>query len=242
MSDGIYVALSGAIAQQRSLDTVANNVANAGTHGFRADRVTFAQTLSRAGAGPAPPSLSYVEAAQTITDPSDGALEVTGNPLDLAIRGDGFFAVQGPNGERFTRDGNFAVDAQGGLRTQAGLPVLGADGQPVVLPQGTIDLTVGPTGILSSQGQEIGAIRVARFANVASLTKEGDALFIASEPALPAENANVVQGAVESANVNAVSGMNELIEAHRAFDAFQRVIQAYKQVDERTARELAASG
>jgi flagellar basal-body rod protein FlgF len=244
MSDGIYSALSGAIAQQRSLDIVANNVANASTTGFRADRVAFSEVLPPAGETTRADALRYVAVSEVRTDQSAGALRQTGNPLDLAISGEGYFAVRTDHGVRFTRAGSFVQDGDGLIRTQAGHVVMQRRDDPdstpegIVVPRGTTSLEVGADGTVRADGATLGRLQIVRFTDETALEKEGLTLFRARDEARPADDATIVQGHVESANVNAVAGLNELITTTRSFEAFQRVIQGFRQIDERTARDL----
>lgn len=238
MSDGIYVALGGAVAQQRSLDVVANNVANASTTGFQADRVAFAEAVSAASGGRTalPPSVA-VSAIRP--DLSPGALEATGNPLDVALQGDGWLAIRTPNGERYTRAGSLLLDRDGVLRTHAGHAVLDTDRQPIVLPRNQ-PIEFAPDGTIRADGSAVAQLRVVRFQDPRSLVKEG-LTFYTTAPgtrATAATDTTIVQGYLESANVNVMGGMNELINAGRAFDAFQRVIHGFSQIDERTARDI----
>jgi len=247
MSDGIYSALSGAVAQQRALDVVANNVANAGTVGFRADRLAFAEAVSReAGDGPAADDLRYVTIARAATDETGGPLQQTGNPLDLALSGDGLFAVNTDDGVRYTRAGSFRLDEQGVLRTQSGHALRAAEAADPAhpelrVPPGATEVGVSEDGTVSADGDVIGRIDVRRF-DPGTLTKEGLTLFTARGDGEPATETRVLQGYLEGANVSPVGGMNELITASRAFEAFQRVIQAFRQIDERAARDLGSNG
>ncbi|MGF1465938.1 MAG: flagellar basal-body rod protein FlgF [Sandaracinaceae bacterium] len=253
MSDGIYSALSGAVAQQRALDTVANNVANAGTTGFRADRLAFREMVSRERGGPNPDGLRYVAISQLRTDRRDGPLVQTGNPLDLALSGDGMFAVETDDGVRYTRAGTFLLDTEGVLRTHGGHAVLGQapppspeaprpEPAPMVVGQPAGSLQVGSDGTVRVDGQEVGRLRLVAF-GPDDLEKEGLTLFRPrpNVEGAPADEVQVLQGYLEGANVRPVEGMNELIEASRAFEAFQRVIQAFRQIAERTAREVGRS-
>jgi len=248
MSDGIYAALSGAIAQERALEVVANNVANASTDGFRGDRLAFQESLSRAAAGPNPSSLRYVEVARSQIDTSDGPVRATGNPLDLAISGDAFFVVRTPSGDRLTRDGSFALDPEGVLRTRGGFPVLPTEPSDPAHPEirvtdPSIPITAHPDGTLSQGDQILGQLRLERFQSPADARHEGLSLLVpaAGTRTVPA-TATVLQGYLEGANVGAVQGLNQLITANRGFEAFQRVIQTFRTVDERTARDLASGG
>jgi flagellar basal-body rod protein FlgF len=261
VSHGIYSALSGAVAQQRSLEITANNVANANTAGFRADRLAFDEALTRAGRAPAPPfvppALRFVVPGRTGTDVTPGALRQTGNPLDLALSGDGFFTVRTPAGERLTRAGGFVLDRAGVLRTPDGMEVVGeplaaAQGRPggamsagrIVVPPGTKEITVARDGTVSADGAALGRLRLVRVADPSTLRKEGATRWIppAGAGLARADATEVVQGAVETSNLNAVAGMNELITTSRLFEAFQRVIRTFEDVDHRTARDLGARG
>jgi flagellar basal-body rod protein FlgF len=240
MSDGIYSALAGAIAQERTLAVVANNVANVNTTGFQGDKVAFSEIAAKQlGARPQP--LRFVSLDQTRIDLQSGGLEHTGNPLDLALQGDAYFAVQAPGGERYTRAGAFVTDGEGVLRTHGGLEVLG-DGGTLSIPQGTKNIRVAPNGSIHADGQEVGRLKIVKFQGTEGLTRDGLTLLAAGANAVPmdleTENVTVAQGYLDSANVNAVAGMNELITVSRSFDALQKVIDGFKQIDERTARDL----
>ncbi len=240
MSDGIWSALSGAVAQQRALDVTANNVANAGTAGYRADRVSFGEALSRAqGGGRAPDALRFVGVSQVRYDPTSGSIRRTGNPLDLALQGDGFFAIDTPAGVRYTRAGAFKLDAGGTLRTSDGHALAGTAGA-IMLPAEAASVTIASDGTVAADGQEVGRIRVVRFESPDGIRKVGASFFEALAGAVPieTEETQIVQGHLESSNVNAVAGMNELVSISRSFEAFQKVIQAFRQLDERTARDV----
>lgn len=241
MGDGIWSALSGAVAQQRSLDIVANNVANANTTGFRADRAVFEERLAQAGVdGPAPEVLRFVDVTEIATDQTAGALQQTGGALDLALEGDGWFAVQTPNGERYTRAGSFVTNADGLLTTHNGYPVLnqheGTDPPPTIqIPRDAHDIRVTPDGQIYADENRVGQLRVVRFDQPPE--KEGLTLYT-GQGAEPSDAA-VRQGFLEMANVNAVAGMNELITVTRSFEAFQKLIETFQALDQRTARDVA---
>lgn len=245
MSDGIYSALSGAIAQQRALDTAANNVANVNTTGFRAAKLMFGEVLARASNNPAPDVLRYTEVTESLSVTDPGFMRQTGNTLDLALQGDGFFVLDTPAGERYTRAGSFVTDENGELRTQEGFAVMG-EGGVIAIPPNTETVIIDPTGNVQvtasgSNGEPttIGQLRMVRFNDPARLHSEGSAMFTSpNEPAQPDSETTVLQGFLEGANINAVAGMNELISVSRSFEAFQKVIQTFKQLDEQSAREI----
>jgi flagellar basal-body rod protein FlgF len=239
MSDGIYSALSGAIAQERNLGVVANNVANVKTHGFQGDKVLFSDLTAQENVG-RPRALHFVSAERVTIDQSRGGLEQTGNPLDVALQGDAYFVVQAPGGERYTRAGSFVLDSEGTLRTHSGNEVVGDSGS-LTIPQGTKIVRIAPDGSIHADGQEVGKLKLVQFSSPQGLTKEGLTLLVAGAGAAQVEavNVSVEQGYLEGANVNAVSSMNELINVNRTFDALQKVIESFKQIDERTVRDLA---
>lgn len=246
MSDGIYAALSGAVASERALDVVANNVANVGTDGFRGERLAFRETMARAQ-GTGPTTLRYTEIEETRVDLGEGPLRETGNPLDLAISGgDAFFSVQTPEGERYTRAGSFVVSTSGVLSTREGYPVLSAGNPgeprpPIVVPSGTTTISVASDGTLSTGEQTLGRVGLVRFERGSDLVPAGGALYAPRAGVTPtaSTDATFVQGFLEGANVGPIGGMNELITASRTFESFQRVIQTFRTLDERTARDLA---
>lgn len=247
MADGIYTALTGAIAQQQTLDVIANNVANVSTAGYRADRAVFSEFLAGAqkdqqivsATGKLPPRVDHFVQLDAVTrDQGDGVLKQTGNPLDMALSGDGFFVVQTDGGERLTRAGNFMLRANNVLTTSDGHDVLGENGRPITLPSAK-DIQVSTDGVIQVDGQFAGKLKLVRAQDPAQLEKESATLFKPVAGAqFEAAEVTVTQGHVESSNVNAVAGLNELITVNRSFDALQRVIETFQKLDERTAREL----
>lgn len=232
MANGIYIALSGAVAQSNALDVTAGNVANAGTTGYRAERVSFGQAL----AGARSKDAASVQVAGSASDPTPGAMVETGNPLDLAIVGDGLFAVETPRGVRYTRAGDFRVDEHQRLVNASGHPVRAADGGTIAVPLGAGDLTVDADGTLHADGGRVGQIAVARF-HPADLRREGAGLFIArGSPIEGGEPAQVRSGALESGNFNVVRGMVDLVRISRTYEALHRMIDSYREIDERGAR------
>ncbi len=247
MSDGIYVALSGALAQQRALETAANNLANAQTSGFRADRVIFRSALQRAqrSDGPAPDTLRFAAVEGAPISERPGTLQETGNPLDVALEGDAWFTVRSPQGLRLTRAGAFVLDAEGTLRTHDGLPVLGRPERPgappraLRVPPGSGDVRFDRQGVLYAGEQRIGQLWLQR-GDFAQLRKEGLDRVVPGGPLQDVSGQVPVRsGALEGSNVNVVGGIVELVQVSRAFEAMQRIVETYGQLDQRTARDLA---
>lgn len=250
MGDGIWAATSGAVAQERTLSVIANNVANANTTGYRADRVAFRESLRRAAAdGPAPEDIRYVSVSRVEFADRAGVLRDTGNTLDMALEGDGYFAIRDTEGnERYQRAGHFVTDAEGVLRTPDGMEVLGRPPRPgeppptLTLPMNGAEIVVGTDGTITSEGNPLGQLRVVRF-DEGQLTKEGLTRFVANGQPQEAYGSNSVrQGMLEGSNINAVQGMTQLINVSRSFEAFQKVIDTYAQMNQRTARDITRRG
>ncbi|HEX3765034.1 MAG TPA: flagellar basal-body rod protein FlgF [Kofleriaceae bacterium] len=235
MSTGIYVATAGAVAQSNALDATANNIANASTTGFHGDRVTFREALTAARS----PDVATVGAGTTRVDSQAGALMPTGNPLDLALDGDGYFGVATPNGPRYTRAGNFQLDATGKLVTADGFALRGQGGAPITAPPGAQNLAVAADGTVSADGAEIGKLELVRFPP-AQVKREGGSLFSATGRPIAGSAPNVRSGMLESSNVNVVRGVVDLVKVSRTYQSLMQVIQGYHDVESRAARELGA--
>jgi flagellar basal-body rod protein FlgF len=209
-----YVMLSRIALQERATSVLANNIANVDTPGFRASRAVFGQQVSRAGGIDGPAGLgrtAYVQDRATWRETQPGTIQQTGNPLDVAITGDGYFAVETPRGERYTRAGRFTLGADGRVLDMQGNPLLSIDGQPLAVAPGDTRLEILGDGTLRSENGPIGRIRVVRFENQQRLRAEGDRHFdAAGEAPLPVDRPALMQGAVEGSNVQAIAEMNRM--------------------------------
>jgi flagellar basal-body rod protein FlgF len=208
-------------AQLRSTQVLANNLANAETPGFRAERAVFAEFLRPGAAGSAAPpgdrGAAYAIDRATWRDTAAGAISNTGNPFDLALQGDGFFAVETPRGERYTRAGRFVLAGDGKLTDAEGNAVLDARGTPIVLGPNDTRIEVKGDGSIRSENGPVGQLRVVRFEDTQKLRAEGARLFASDEPGVAAERPGVVQGAVESSNVQPVMEITTLTAQMREF-------------------------
>ncbi|HTE54149.1 MAG TPA: flagellar basal-body rod protein FlgF [Kofleriaceae bacterium] len=237
MGSGIYIATSGAVAQDRALDVTANNIANASTAGYKGKRATFGQALANTRAQDA----AFVGVAEVATDTSAGPIRQTDNPLDLALTGDGYFSVNTPAGVRYTRAGDFRLDNQGRLVNGAGLVARATGGGELRVPPDATDVTVGDDGRLMVGADPVGQLELVRFAPT-SLTREGDNLYAASGPPIqggpPVE---IMSGALEQSNVNVVRGVIELVKVSRTYESLMKMIQGYRDMDAAAARGLGRS-
>jgi flagellar basal-body rod protein FlgF/flagellar basal-body rod protein FlgG len=230
MDSGYYAAMTGLVARTQAVDTAASNLANAQTPGYRAEREFFRSVLLG-------PDALDSQLGETVNNYgllggdrlslAQGALQQTGNPLDLAIEGQGFFMVQTLNGIRYTRDGSFHRAPSGQLVTAAGEPVLTALGQPIQLPPG--QPSVGATGVISIAGGVVATVGVMTFDPGTLLTPEGANRYIAPQNAKPvvAKEATVHQGAMESANQDVVQGSLDLIVMQRQAEMMQRALTVF---------------
>jgi flagellar basal-body rod protein FlgF len=221
VENALLVGLSRQMALARELDVIANNVANVGTNGFKARSARFSEFVSPGARADTFPSadrrLSYVIDKGSPIDLSSGAIERTGNPLDIALQADNYLVVQTPQGERYTRAGSLDINARGQLVTQSGQPVLG-DGGPIVFGESESNPRIAADGTVSSDQGQRGKIRQVRFDNPRALKSEGDNVFsstVAAQPAGPL--ARLETGAFERSNVKAVAEMTRLVEVQRAY-------------------------
>lgn len=231
MSDGLYVAMSGAVAQERAMDVTANNVANGNTTGFRAERVTFEEVLGDKG------NLSFVSAEEASVDTSKGELRTTGNPLDVAVDGDGWFAMETPDGPRYTRSGSFRIGPGGALMDERGNGVLDVGNKPMLVPTGAGEVTVDPAGQVLADGVPLGQIQIVSL-NDGKLRNEGGNLYSAPGGVKPVENAAVVSGHLEQANFDPVRGMVDLIRISRNHESLHQMMTTYREIDQRVVREI----
>ncbi len=244
MSTGIWSAASGAVSQMTALDVAANNVANASTPGFRADRALFRQELNRAqNTSAGTRSMRYALTRTVEPDSKQGPLVVTGRALDVALRKpDAWFVVKTPQGERYTRAGSVQVSADGTLRTPEGYLYLGANHTVLRARSDARAVAISPNGNVSVDDEETNQhLAVVTFANPDGLVKEGSVL-VRATPAAGRARAAVPEletATLESSNSSAIGGMNSLVQASREFEMLTKVIEAFNQVETRVAQEVA---
>jgi flagellar basal-body rod protein FlgF len=222
MENALLVGLSRQVALRRELDVIANNLANLGTTGFKGESVLFEQHLASAARAeqfesPIDRQISFVLDRETHTDLAQGSFNQTGSLLDVAIDGEGFFVVETPQGDRYTRAGSFALSSTGELVTAAGYRVMGEAG-PIVLDPSDTNIAIARDGTISTPAGERGKLRLVRFDNPAQLTRYGDNLFASPEqPAAAGPRTRAVQGSLEKSNVHPVSEISRMIEVTRAY-------------------------
>lgn len=217
MQTGLYVALSSQMALDKRMTTIADNVANISTVGFRATGVKFEDMVT----GPGAKSISFVSAGETYLPERAGALRETGNALDFAIQGDAWFAIETPRGPVMTRDGRFTILDNGDLVTLEGYPVLDPGGAPLVLNPQAGAPEAGADGALRQNGQFVGALGLYEFQPGPNFVRYGNSGIVpwgAPEPVVDRPDIGVAQGYVEDSNVNPVLEITNLIQVQRNFE------------------------
>lgn len=221
MQDSLYVALSAQIALEKRMNTIADNVANMNTVGFRATGVRFEDVLNKNG------QVSFASAGDTYLAGNRGELRQTGNPFDFAVQGDAWFAIDTPAGTVMTRDGRFTLTDEGALVTLQGFPVLDAGGAPLQLDPADGAPVAGRDGALRQDGRQVGALGLFTFDPGPNFTRYGNSGVLPAgepQPVVDRIDAGVTQGFVEDANVNPVLEMTRLIQVQRAFESTAALI------------------
>lgn len=248
MEPGSFALVGASMLQQRRLEVVANNLAQVNTPGFKSDVPVFRIDDL---AAPSDQELelgaeSVQQAAWRFThvDYSQGSFKQTNNPLDLALNGDGFFTLRSPDGLRYTRSGQFSLNDEGVLISSQGWPVLGEGDQEIQINNASATksgIFINQTGQVVANGQVAGTIQIADFPKPYALVKRGFASFSPVDSNVDIttpEGTAVFQGYTESSNVNAISEMVRLIEIARLYEAYQKSIQSFDEIDDRAVNDL----
>ena len=253
MSGSIYMAATGAMAYERRLQVLSNNLANVNTAGFKKDNGRFqAFSLSETAQnneftllGNRSHAPAYWMQYSTYTDFSSGEMKKTGSPFDLAITGRGFFCVQTPDGVRYTRRGDFTVDKDEVLVTQEGYPVLGQGGEIQIKmakpSEDKREFSVSEDGFVTVDGSQVDRLRIVDFTDSSGLEKAGHNFYRAVNPrALEDmdEDLQITQGFLELSNVNVVKMMTEMIEVVRGYESYQKTIRAIDDMNARMINEV----
>jgi flagellar basal-body rod protein FlgF len=218
MDNVSYVSLSAEVSLRRSLDVVANNIANMNTVGFKADRMIFAEVVNKTAGDKSTAPTSFVQDKHTWTDFSAGPLRETGSNLNVAIIGDGFLGVDTPNGVQYTRDGRFLINNEGLLVNLDGNPVLNMDGGQIQLPAGSNDVTINKNGVLSNNNAVVARLGIFSSDNPQAMQKVGSVGFTSNADLEPIQNAQIISGMVEDSNINSISEMTRMISITRAYE------------------------
>jgi flagellar basal-body rod protein FlgF len=251
MENALLIGLSRQMILHREIDVVANNIANLNTTGYKADNALFEEYLmpgASAGQFARPDRrISMVQDRSTWHDQSQGAVQQTGNPLDVAIDGKGYLVVETPRGERYTRNGSLQINANGELVTSEGFRVVGESG-PILLQAQDRDIMISKEGSISvregaaaTSDAVRGKLRIVSFDDPQQLRKDGSSTFMAREGAQPqpAPNARILQGVVEKSNVRSVVEMTRMIEVTRSYAQMASLLQNQSAVRRSAIERLA---
>jgi flagellar basal body rod protein FlgG len=240
MSDGIYVALSGAIAQQSALDTTATNLANASTDGYQRIRSVFREALAQATGNGAP--TGAVATVGTSLDTTRGAIRTTGNALDVALPEKVYLSVSTTKGERYTRAGALGIASDGTLKSARGGPVLAEDGRNIQTVAGDGEVKITPGGEVWQGDTMLARLRLVSFPRPDLLVPEGATLLNATAIAgVPAPGTGQLAiGAIEESNTSVVGSMTDLVTESRSFEAFQTAIAAFREADQKIVTTVPA--
>lgn len=229
MDNTSYIALSRQMALWKQMNIVSNNMANMNTVGYKQDNALFTsyvnQTENAVGIGLQP--LFFTQDFADYQDFMEGAFKSTGNTFDLAIKGDGFFCVETKDGEKYTRKGQFTLDKDGALVTNAGEYVLSENNAPIFIAPDEHEITISESGDVISENGVIGRLKVAKFADNQKLLKVNGVLFdnvAGNAVTFNSNNIRIAQGMLESSNVNAINEMTNLVKIQRSYDYVQQMI------------------
>lgn len=258
MIRGLYIAASAAITETKRIDVISNNMANVNTSGYKKDAMiteSFPDILMKrigatdyrdiAAKAPITSKIGYigkmnngVRVDEIYTNFEQGPISVSGNPLDLAMQGNGFFSIDTPAGERYTRGGEFTLDSEGYITTKEGYMVQGQNGPIQVDGKNII---INEEGQVFSDGNEIDTLKLVDFNDYKLLKKEGESLYLDSSGDagnMKVAEGLVLQGAVESSNVNSVKAMVEMITMLRSYEANQKVIKTFDELLGKSVNEI----
>lgn len=255
MQNSMYTAMFGALSNEHRMNSIANNLANVNTTGYKRDMLSFRDTFLRYAHDeimepqthlkseklfPEPMHMSRTRLAYAKTDFEQGSLKITGAPFDMAISGNGFFKMQTPQGDFYTRNGHFRLTAEGQVITEQGFPVLG-DGGEITVPAGVKNFTIAESGEIYADGALVGQVTLVDVDDHMNLEKLGGNMYRARPGTNVAEidaEGYVVQGFLEVSNVNPVYEMVNMIEAQRQFEAYAKVMQTTEAIDKETTTKV----
>ncbi len=227
MENSLTIALARQSVLARQMDVIATNLANLETAGFKSEHMIFAELIEQTSEGE---FLSIVHDVSFVRDLSEGPLTGTQSPLDLAIHGDGYFVVDTPDGERYTRHGVFQLDDTGNIVTTDGHPVLSSGGAPIAIPLDATNITITRDGTISADTNEIGRIKLVQFDDPQALSKVGSGLYDAKDQTpQPSTDSEVLQGMVEKSNVKGVVQMTRMIDTVRSYQAAAKLVDTEHQ-------------
>jgi flagellar basal-body rod protein FlgF len=244
MNNALYVTLSRQTALFRNMSVIANNIANANTSGYKSEKMIFTDYIKKDAGGE---DLAFAQDISTTKNMSQGEISSTGSAFDVAIDGEGFFMVDTPDGQKYTRTGNFALNAAGDLVTASGFRVTNNNGTPITVPENATDLTIRKDGMVQvfvdGIEEQLGVIGVMKFEDLQRLKSEGGGLY-SGEGGVPAgiEEFQILQGSIEGSNVNSVQEMTNMIEVSRSVGSAAKFAKELHQLMLKAVDTIAKQG
>jgi len=241
MVSGKYSALSGAVAREQTMANIAANLANVNTTGYKKAKVSFESLLRGSNQTQEAKGINYSRVRDNFTEFSPGPVIETGNPLDVAIHGDGFFKVQGPDGVLYTRRGDFVLDQAGSLKTSTGQPVLDDGGGQITIPDASTSRvsisSLGEISVLTLDGTRsvVGTLGVVTIEDTSKLKREADTTFSleAGSQATALTEPALAVGNLETSNVNMPEEMTMMIDSLRTFETYHKVLKSYSDLSQK---------
>lgn len=236
MSSGKYSAISGAVARMQMLENISEHLASAKVPGYKKDVVAFEAVLGEATSGMATKGTNYARLTKSEIDFTPGHVEYSGDPLDLAINGEGFFQIQRPDGTfGYARKGNFELNGEGKLIDTNGFPVMGAEGGEIILPRP--DVSIGLDGSIWDDETRVGQVGLFYFADTSVLRKAGGEMFVPIDDIQPEIHTSprISQKNLETSNIDMMKSMTRMTSNLRAFEATQKALKIYSDMDAKVA-------
>ncbi len=228
MENTSFISMSRQAAMRRQMDVIANNIANANTTGFKAERVLFTEFMEKMrhverfeGSN----EISFTQDIGVFRDTDQGTLATTDNPLNFAIQGEGYFVIETPQGERYTRNGIFSLNADGEIVTDQGYPVLSDGNAPLVITEADATINVSRDGTVSADTGLVGRFQIVNFENEQQLRKVANGLYNTDEAPEPVEQPEILQGQIEQSNVTPVIELTRMIQLLREFEGVNQMME-----------------
>ena len=222
MESPLIIALSRQLAIKREVELLANNLANSTTPGFKGEAMVFSEYVKQSPGGE---PLSFVQDMGLARNMAQGQLKNSGNPLDLALDGDGWFVIRADSEDRYTRNGHFRLSQDGAMITSAGNPVLGVDGGPIVFTPDDTEIVFSSNGTVSANGESRGQLQIVAFEDLGTLSKASGSLFRSTAESIWSD-ASLAQGVIEESNVRPVVELTQLVKAMRSYQSAQKMVDA----------------
>jgi flagellar basal-body rod protein FlgF len=242
MDNSLLVSLSSQLAAYRSMDVIANNLANASTPAFKRESVKFEEMITQVTPSEGqigPQNVSFVKDTGVLRDLTQGSLETTNAPFDVGISGKGYMVIQTPQGNRYTRNGHLSLDPNGQLVTSDGQPVLG-DGGAITITPDDGDVHIAADGTVSGKNGDIGKLQLVDFPNERALTKIGSSLYSTTQTPTTSEDGSFQQGMLEGSNVQPVLEISHMIEIMRAYETTATLTSSQEDLQRQSIDKLGA--